>query len=167
MNQTKERHVILTAPRHPQHGTSEIVNIATFFAERIANFYEPGRPGCGYLSIFDPADGRLIFTAEIGKNPLEKFAGRLRNSLEKGQRLAGLPTHLSSWQSRDEKKEKWGGAIRCRYIVSFSGLPEHADEALCIAIAKFFGWMNDPSAEAVIFQLSGNTKGEEALRLAA
>ncbi len=141
--------------------------MATYAATRIAEFYEPGRIACGYLSIFDPADGRLLFSIEIGKCPKEKFTGYARNSLEKGQRLACHSTHLSSWQSRDPKEQKWGGAIRAKYIVSFSGLPEHADEALCIAIARFFGWMEDASAQAVIFELSGNTKGHEALRLAA
>lgn len=55
---------------------------------------------------------------------------------EKARRLAQNPQHLSSWQSRDEKLDRWGGAIRVPdYIISFSGLPELADEALMLKTA--------------------------------
>jgi hypothetical protein len=53
--------------------------------------------------------------------------------LEKARRLISHPEHLSSWQSRDIEKERYGGAIRTpNFILAFSGLKEEADEAILV-----------------------------------
>lgn len=60
---------------------------------------------------------------------------------EKCWRLAERPNDISSWETRDEPAERYGGGIRVGgtdpYAASagwfaFSGLPEHADEALVL-----------------------------------
>lgn len=151
--------------------TDEIVRYAEYAAKRITDHYAPGRAACGYMAFCNPADGRPIHLFEIGCNPPEKVARRISFCMEKAQRLAANAHHLSSHQSRkvnpenkDDPGNKWGGAIRARYIVSFSGLPELADEALCVCVADFAGWLEDRSSITIIFDLSGNVGGHKALR---
>ena len=54
--------------------------------------------------------------------------------IEKAGRLGFFSDQCTSWQSRNMAEEKYGGAIRSgQYILSFSGFPEHWDEAcMCI-----------------------------------
>lgn len=75
---------------------------------------------------------------------------------EKAFRLMSRPGDVSSFQSRDEAKERWGGAVRAgTYILSFSGLPELMDEAVMLATAVRLGLID--RTEAVrIAALSGN-----------
>lgn len=56
--------------------------------------------------------------------------------------------HLTSWESRAPRLERWGGAVvvpigGIEYIFSLSGLPEQGDEAFCLVLAE--RWQ--PSAE--------------------
>lgn len=97
----------------------------------------------GYMTVLFPGDRFLpppLLVAQIGEpaDP-EKIEKYFSFSQEKAQRLitnANVAGQLSSWQSRDPQKNKWGGAIRAGdYILSFSGLPELADEALMLAVA--------------------------------
>ena len=96
-----------------------------------------------------------ILTAVIGSVPCGKAAKYFELCQEKAGRLSCHSEHLSSWQSRAEprlpmvstgdKLGKWGGAIRCgahRLILSFSGLPELADAALCLNVAIRRGWLD-------------------------
>ncbi|MFA6587916.1 MAG: hypothetical protein WCT08_02495 [Patescibacteria group bacterium] len=64
---------------------------------------------------------------------------------------------VSSWQTRVEN-EKYAGAILCNMIVcdhygpfaiSFSGLPELADEALMLALAVRMQWMTSEAATRI------------------
>ena len=44
--------------------------------------------------------------------------------------------HLTSFESRDLDNGKWGGAIVAdAFIISLSGLPEQADEAVMLIVA--------------------------------
>lgn len=55
----------------------------------------------------------------------EKLTRRLKN-----------PGHVSSWQSRNPEQDEWGGDIKAGdFDLSFSGLPELADEAVMLALA--------------------------------
>src|SRR3989344_5983454 len=68
---------------------------------------------------------------------------------------------ISSWQSRNEARQEYGGAelILMGYgfiIISFSGLSEHADELFGILPAQKMGW-GDGEQYAKIITLSGNT----------
>jgi len=153
---------------------SEITGFAQWAIRQMAELYKLGDKDSGYLTARSLEDGRVLLVAQINECPAEKFASRFRNSMEKGERLFGHPDHVSSWQSRDVEKEneadkKWGGAIKAKIaglIVSFSGLPEKADEALCVAIARRFGWLNQDEVKA-IFRASNNENGPSAIVITA
>jgi len=94
----------------------------------------------GYLSVFSIPNAMLGFISCVGSIvPPEKWQDYARNSQEKGIRL--LTTHqelghLTSYESRDPDNNKWGGAVYAdKYIFSFSGLPELADEAIMLTLA--------------------------------
>ena len=68
---------------------------------------------------------------------------------EKAMRLQRHASHLSSRQSMNKAQEQYPGAVRCRssegaeVILSFSGLPAAADEALMLLIALELRWMDE------------------------
>ncbi len=116
-------------------------------------------PPIGYFTLRSAKDGRVLLVSEIGDTLAEKREAWLFNSQEKGKRLFENPNDLSSWESRDPDhptQKKWGGAIRTPdYILSFSGLPELADEALCAIVALKMLWINSGQAYE-IFATSRN-----------
>lgn len=98
----------------------------------------------GIFCLADPLTGYPILTKVVGCVEQVKFPKYLRLCQEKAHRLACNPTHLSSWQSRDESAEKYGGAVRMKsFIFSFSGLPELGDEALMLATAAYHYYLLD------------------------
>jgi hypothetical protein len=105
----------------------------------------------GYFSVFDPTSRSFILTVKIGFPPDEKNAKYLALSQEKAMRLASHPEHFASFESRDEKDGKWGGAVRpcVSTIISFSGLPELADEALMLFVAYNARWLRKKDALCV------------------
>lgn len=132
---------------------SNIISVAAAFSTA----EKPAVP-VGYFALRSAADGRALLLVEIGDNPAEKFAGRCFNALEKGERIFDNPGTKSSWQTRDGVK-KWGGAVRTPdFILSFSGLPEHADEALVVITAINMGWL-DSSSAIHLLKISSNHIG--------
>ena len=107
----------------------------------------------GYFSVFDCNEpgGAFMLIARIGLPPPEKNEKYLRLSQEKAQRLFSNPLHFSSYQSRDEAKDMWGGAVReVSTILSFSGLPDElADEALMLFVAYRAGWFVESRVLAI------------------
>lgn len=113
----------------------------------------------GYAVIMNLADGSYyqfpVGILQPGK--LEKY---MKFSMEKARRLrcrvlGAHPNEFSSWQSRDEAKERWGGSIitgrrrdrpSSRWIFSFSGLPQLADEAFSLAFAVYLRKMTGETA---------------------
>lgn len=101
----------------------------------------------GYFTIRRKKDGRILLIAQIGECPDIIKAEKYRKfSIEKGQRLHNWNKHqghLSSWQSRNEEKKRYAGAIVAYdFILSFSGLPELGDEAVMMLLAFFLNWAN-------------------------
>jgi hypothetical protein len=101
----------------------------------------------GYFTIGNLLGDAPLAVIKIGDVPEEKAAKYFSFSQEKYNRLRKMYSehgHMTSWQSRDESKDMWGGAIivadldHNRHILSFSGLPELADEALMINVARYF-----------------------------
>jgi len=101
----------------------------------------------GYLTLLSVPAGQILFTIPFGEIPNEKFEKYFELSQEKAMRLyyeinMHLPNgHTTSFQSRDESIDKYGGAIysNChiyQHIFSFSGIPELIDEAMMIVLAK-------------------------------
>ncbi len=89
----------------------------------------------GYLCVAS-LDGYILGILGLGKISKLKADKYFGLCQEKAKRLAANPDHLSSWQTRDESKNQFGGAIRTNYVIlSFSGFPELLDEAYVLHLA--------------------------------
>ncbi len=114
---------------------------------------DPTRKG-GYCTIVDRMSEEVVATFEVG-HPEHRKAERYRQlSVEKALRLLETNDklgHLTSWQSRDEQADKWGGAIIVGdYIFSFSGFaPDLVDEAVMILAARTLSFLNEGEAESL------------------
>lgn len=113
----------------------------------------------GYFCLANKNSGLPVMVFPVGKFHMlsektrEKYCAF---SQEKALRLAENPLHQSSWQSRNESKMKYGGAVRGRtFIFSFSGLPEKLDEAAMLTLAVEAGDLDHSSAFAIA-QTNGN-----------
>lgn len=98
------------------------------------------------LSLTDRPPTTALLVAEIGElTDPEKIKKYHDFSREKADRLRLniAMGHSSSWQSRNPDENHWGGAIRAGgAILSFSGLPELADEALTLEVARRLGMLS-------------------------
>ncbi len=116
------------------------------------NGKEKPRRDSGYFTLYDAASIKgipiIIFAVDVC--PPEKREQYFAYSQEKAVRLAQNSEHISSWQSRNPEKNCYGGAIRVgpakNLIMSFSGLPELADEAVMLATALRLLWMSHDEA---------------------
>ena len=123
-----------------------------FILPKVAFMPENPKPHkqSGYLTIRRKIDGRILLAVQIGECPPHKASEYFKFSLEKGERLFHHSNHVSSWQSRDDKNEKWGGAIIAgNYIVLFSGFPELLDEAVVLVLSLFFCWISHEKATGI------------------
>lgn len=112
-----------------------------------------GRAG-GYFGLFPKERFGKIAPAEvfktIGNIKPGKRALAKKRAQEKPRRLITHPGHVSSYQSRNEKRDRWGGAIATRdYYLSFSGLPELCDEALTLIVGRTLGMLSDRQARRI------------------
>ncbi len=129
----------------------------------IANFLEipdyPKDKASGYLAERRKKDGRVLFVTQVGECPLGKIHRYFHFSLEKGERLFQFfhsRGDVSSWQSKSNEEEKYPGAIIAgESILSFSGLPALADEALSLIIALRRNMMTSQQASDIA-HLSSN-----------
>lgn len=112
-----------------------------------------------YVSIVTPSLAEVLLGRVEDPAKLLKYK-RLAN--EKSHRLMRFPNHDSSWESRDESKRMFAGAIRAQsFLLSFSGLPELADEALVLCVATIAEVMHHQTA-ARIATMSGSIRFYEA-----
>lgn len=117
----------------------------------------PDRNGF-YFCLTDKDSGKPLVIVEIGTVPEEKISKYLGFSQEKASRLYICSEHLLSWQSRNEKEDKWAGAIKTpTHIFSCSGLPELFDEAVMLVSAVKVGHLNIDEAYEMS-QISGSEK---------
>lgn len=118
----------------------------------------------GYLTLMNAITGEIVFTVPFGEIPEEKKEKYFEFSQEKAHRLFSqvnmhLPNgHTTSFQSRNEELDMWGGAIYLNsqslsVILSFSGMPELIDEAMMLVVAdrlvRLYGLKNVTKIEAV------------------
>lgn len=133
------RHMLYGHPKL-QLRLKAIAGIVEKVVRKIGSTDKPEYPG-GFFCLLDLASGNfLINPMQIGQVANEKHLKYSELSKEKALRLGEMfyeKYHLLSSVSRNEEEGKWGGAI-CdeKYIWSFSGLSEKADE-LCMMIAAF------------------------------
>jgi len=134
----------------------ELIMAAEIAAEKLHNILMDENPEenknrhSGYLTLMNATNGRILLVVQIGNCPQTKARKYFDFSQEKAGRLFIHPDHSSSWQSRIPETNQWGGAIRTTndLILSFSGLPELADEALGLWVAFKMEWMD--VADAVV-----------------
>lgn len=112
-----------------------------------------GRAG-GYFGLFPKERFGKIAPAEvfkaIGNIKSGKRALAKKRAQEKPRRLSRHRDHISSYQSRNEKRDYWGGAIAAKkYYLSFSGLPESCDEALVLIAGRKLGMLSDRQARRI------------------
>ena len=107
----------------------------------------------GYLALGGYCD--VPRTAKIGIVPPEKDEKYSRLAPEKVYRVH-LTGDASSWLTRDEKQNRWGGAIRGRkFIYGFSGFPELWDEAIVLELAVILHDLSVRKAHEIA-KMSGN-----------
>lgn len=136
-------------------GELVMINLILALAARLPNLIarcnsqldEKDRRFGGYLCVFrrilglpngeiryEEAPFLIIRVGNPSEGKWEKY---LRFAIEKAVRLISHPDHISSWQSRNEDAEQYGGAIRTPdYVLAFSGHTEKADEAI-LAMGAF------------------------------
>lgn len=114
----------------------------------------------GYFCIINPLTTGNTPTLVIGVGlfPALRAERRFRLAIEKATRLQSNPVHVSSEQSKCDKKEHFGGAIRTDkgLIFSFSGLPRGIDdEAVCLLTAERLGQISKETIGYIV-ALSNN-----------
>ncbi len=120
----------------------------------------------GYISIHrevgDTFDLQHIATWPVGHVPDRSESWK--TVIEKVNRLHQYVSHITSWRSRDEEQARFGGAVRTpsRIILSFSGLPEYADEALVCHLALHLKLV-DPMWALKVQVVSNNPMNFETL----
>lgn len=98
-------------------------------------------------SYYEPADWPPLLVARFGEFPdHDRIVQTHAFSQEKAARLVNYSS-ISSYQTRDEKKNQYGGAIRAGdRAISSSGFPEDRDEALDLSIALQLDWCTTDQA---------------------
>lgn len=114
----------------------------------------------GYCTVYNRITGEVVTTFQVGKPAVEKAERYRTLSVEKCTRLARTHVehgHVSSWQSRDEGRDLWGGAIMAgEHIISFSGFaPDTVDEAIVVKAARELGWLADQDV-LILTSISNN-----------
>ncbi len=103
----------------------------------------------GWLHALSPS-GEVVLHKRLGVIDLpEEDVRHEQLSIEQAERLQAHPEHLTSWQSRDPQRGRFGGAFRTadHWIFSFSGLPERWNEGLVLGITTLYGERYTPSPE--------------------
>ncbi len=107
------------------------------------------RGGC--YCLMNAKTGKILLTAYVGDPPPEKMDKYARLAKEKARRLFAHPKHKTSWESRNDKKRQYPGAVRGKkYIHSFSGLIPDGDTLISALNAQGFETLKDGSARSFI-----------------
>lgn len=99
---------------------------------------DAGRCGGYFCLSWTDSQGKvtILHHGEIGIMPNEKRKHFRKLSRDNLLRRLKNPGHVSSWQSRNPDLDLLGGDIKAgSYDLSFSGLPELADEAVMLFLA--------------------------------
>jgi len=141
---------------------------------------DPERSG-GYLT-WGVCNHSARFSARVGTlTDITKWDKYMALSQEKALRVMadyqrGPDLAISSWQSRDATMERYGGAVLFNLhggsgenavdIIAFSGLDEHVDEAVSLALGRDFGLVDEEFVKRVL-EISGNPVYKDLTRTAS
>jgi hypothetical protein len=113
----------------------------------------------GYLCVVNRF-GVVVAVILVGEVSDKELAQKYRdNCQKKALRLSLHKGHISGWQSRDEKKEDWGGSVFDIYgnVLGFSGFNERVDEAFSAAVSCGLDEESMPlKRQNKIAEISGN-----------
>ncbi len=160
-------HPMSAFPKDPKpYSNGEILAIVRSIIGQVAIIYtttERTVVPCGYL-VVRSLEGQLLLGEKINNpDPAEKLPSWTTNALEKTNRLSKNPDHVSAWQTRDFDNKSYGGGIKAlAHLLGFSGMPEHADEALLVGTGLCMGWLTLEQA-VTIFGISGNDRGKQVV----
>lgn len=101
----------------------------------------------GCFCLMDNATGKIILLAFIGDPAESKWDKYAKLAQEKAIRLFKHPKDQTSFDSRDDEKERYPGAVRGKqYIYSFSGFPAYGDTLTmaCVAVEVETDGHGDP-----------------------
>ncbi len=113
----------------------------------------------GYFSLQAKSSRELLIDAAematVTSPEAEDFMGFSREKAKRLLEQHAKAGHVSSFQSRDDKRHKYPGAVMARdrkargYVYSFSGLPWKYDEAICLTTAIKMGHLSLKEAAAI------------------
>jgi len=134
---------------------NSILGHATDVIHAARTFARSGDAG-GYLCIGDNTTGVPFLLTLIGNMPEERARACAGFAQEKNRRLGANLHHRTSWESRDEEKEQYPGAVRGKQLLwSFSGFPSKTDEAAMLVSAIRCGDMTIEEATEIV-GITGN-----------
>ncbi len=104
----------------------------------------------GATAAFSDSAEQIFFDVFGGFDPKQRLTFE-EFSQEKTIRLWAHPRHHSSYESRNERKKLYGGAIRTsnHFIISCSGMSEQEDEALSLYLALHLRWLSKQEASRI------------------
>ncbi|MFH1405066.1 MAG: hypothetical protein ABIH21_03135 [Patescibacteria group bacterium] len=105
----------------------------------------------GFLALRFRGDAAPFLLLKEGEPLVEKHVKYSSLAPEKAGRALLPDGNVSSWQTRDPENGKWGGGI-CpsgEWAMAFSGLPELADEAFCLILARLLGMLSAEDADRI------------------
>ncbi len=146
---------------------ARILDMVASNLKGIVQFTDKGNAyGTLHIRGEDSSPYPLFMTVFYGTEP-ESRTRSYRLAPEKADRLAGRPTDIASFQSRNPEREMYGGAIRIPPgkgigYLSWSGFSEEEDEAFMLCIAVRAGLM-DPSHGQMIATATENKKFDALL----
>lgn len=124
--------------------------ITPVFESAMMQMKAPNRKGAALTIMNIDKEMIFSFTTFVGRPAADKKEKYWNLSIEKSERLLTFPKHLSSFQSKDESKDRYGGAIRTELLlIGVSGFPELWDEAVSLVLAAIGGATTFEQAEYI------------------
>jgi len=120
----------------------EFFNAAKKTAILIGEEFGEGHLG-GHMHLCENPSGKMLRHQKIGQPTEEELKSTFAFSEEKNVRAMRHPNHVSSYQSRDPNKGRWGGQIKTSTLgISISGYPEPVDQAFGLSLAVYFSLLS-------------------------
>ncbi len=153
---------------------SSLLNYFAFLTlKEMLNLFPKEMEGCdgGHITMLRIGDSgyKLSIPVRLNIHDIPEDVSKLfqEGSMEKAMRLhraAGKRKHVSSYQSRNPEKNKYGGAIlaKGKWVISFSGITEKVDELIAIRVACRLKVM-DENRMNEIFAISGNSLSDSSV----